>query len=386
MEDKKLLIVGIDPGTTTGYAVLDIEGSLVHLDSSKQLDLKLLISETVKLGKVVLVGTDKEKIPHLVEAFAAKFGARIESPKEDLKVDEKRKVVSDFNFDDDHQADALASALFAHRAEKALLDKIEFFVEENKKHHIKNKIKELVITKRISIKNAVGIIEKKDEESQIIEKVIAEKRLNESDFLRLYDKLKKYKTDIGLIRKYNNNLRKRIRNLEKQTKTEEPKNKKTVDFKENRIRFLDNLVKSKEKDAEHLRLLIGRYNRIISHINDFYILKNLETLGINEFNFKNKMLNIQRNDIILVNNPSIVSDRVVALLKNNVFVIVHRKPISKEIENRLPFIFIDAAKLKIDEYGYFGFVEKRHFDIEKSKVNWVNKIIEDYKKEKAQLA
>lgn len=386
MEDKKLLIVGIDPGTTTGYAVLDIEGSLVHLDSSKQLDLKLLISETVKLGKVVLVGTDKEKIPHLVEAFAAKFGARIESPKEDLKVDEKRKVVSDFNFDDDHQADALASALFAHRAEKALLDKIEFFVEENKKHHIKNKIKELVITKQISIKNAVSIIEKKDEESKIIEKVMAEKRLNESDFLRLYDKLKKYKTDIGLIRKYNNNLRKRIRNLEKQTKTEEPKNKKTVDFKENRIRFLDNLVKSKEKDAEHLRLLIGRYNRIISHINDFYILKKLETFGINEFNFKNKMLNIQRNDIILVNNPSIVSDRVVALLKNNVFVIVHRKPISKEIENMLPFIFIDAAKLKIDEYGYFGFVEKRHFEIEKGKVDWVNKIVEDYKREKEQLA
>jgi|SRR3989338_2132426 len=386
MEDKKLLIVGIDPGTTTGYAVLDIEGRLVHLDSSKQLDLKLLISETVKLGKVVLVGTDKEKIPHLVEAFAAKFGARIESPKEDLKVDEKRKAASDFNFDDDHQADALASALFAHRAEKALLDKIEFFVEENKKHHIKNKIKELVITKRISIKNAVSIIEKKDEESQIIEKVMAEKKLNESDFLRLYDKLKKYKTDIGLIRKYNDNLRKRIRNLEKQTKTEEPKNKKTVDFKENRIRFLDNLVKSKEKDAEHLRLSIGRYNLVISHINDFYILKKLETLGINEFNFKNKMLNIQRNDIILVNNPSIVSDRVVALLKNNVFVIVHRKPISKEIENRLPFIFIDAAKLKIDENYYFGFVEKRHFEIEKGKVDWFNKIVEDYKREKEQLA
>ena len=70
MDDKKLLIVGIDPGTTIGYAVLDIEGNLIHLNSSKQLDLSLLISETINFGKAVLVGTDKAKVPGLVEAFA----------------------------------------------------------------------------------------------------------------------------------------------------------------------------------------------------------------------------------------------------------------------------------------------------------------------------
>ena len=48
MDDKRLLIVGIDPGITTAYAVLDIEGSLIHLKSSKQLDLNHLISEIIK--------------------------------------------------------------------------------------------------------------------------------------------------------------------------------------------------------------------------------------------------------------------------------------------------------------------------------------------------
>ena len=50
---QDLIIVGIDPGATTGYAVLGIEGNLIHLYSSKQLDLNLLISETISHGKVI---------------------------------------------------------------------------------------------------------------------------------------------------------------------------------------------------------------------------------------------------------------------------------------------------------------------------------------------
>ena len=40
MEDRKLLIAGIDPGMTTGFAILDIDGNILHLESSKNMDLK----------------------------------------------------------------------------------------------------------------------------------------------------------------------------------------------------------------------------------------------------------------------------------------------------------------------------------------------------------
>lgn len=39
---SELLIVGIDPGTTVGYAILDIEGNLLILNSSKHLNLIIL--------------------------------------------------------------------------------------------------------------------------------------------------------------------------------------------------------------------------------------------------------------------------------------------------------------------------------------------------------
>ena len=388
MEDKKLLIVGIDPGITTAYAVIDIEGNLLHLNSSKQLDLNQLISGTINLGKAVLVGTDKAKVPGLVQAFATKLGARIINPEEDLKVDEKRKMAANFNFNDEHQSDALASALFAYKSARALLDKIDFFVKANKKQGIKNRIKELVITKRISIKSAVSLIEKKDGEDRIIEKIIVKKELNEADFLKLYEKLKRYEEEIRLIKKYNGSLKNRINNLEKEVKKEAPNNKKVriEDFRENRIRFLENMLKIKERERERFTSLIKKFNGIFSDIYNFYILKKLDTLGINEFNFKNKILNIQRNDILLVDNPNIISNEAIDLLKNKVFVIVHKKPVSKKVENMLPFVFINAKNLKIEEDRYFGFVERKNFEMEKGKVDWVRKIVEDYRKEKEQLA
>ena len=388
MENKKLLIVGIDPGITTAYAVLGIEGHLIHLNSSKQLDLKQIISETINLGKIVLVGTDKTKVPSLVEAFATKIGANVVSPDEDLKVEEKRKMTSNFDFNDEHQGDALASALFAYKETKQLLDKIDFFAEENKKHSIKDRIKELVITKHISIKSAVGIIEKKDEETKIIEKVIVEKKVSENDFLKLYNKLKKYESEIKLMRMHNNNLKNRIANLDKnriKKENSENHNKNITNFRESRIQFLETTLKSREKHEEELKSAIKKYNSVIANINNHIILKKFDTLGANEFNFRNKILNVQKNDILLVDNPNIASNQIIDSIRDIVFVIVHKKPISKKNESTMPFLFVSAKNLKIEEDRYFGFAEKKQFEIEKNKLNWAKKIIDDYRKEKGQL-
>lgn len=386
MESKKLLIVGIDPGITKGFAALDIEGKLIHMASSKQLDLNSLISKTIELGKAVLVGTDKVKVPGLVEAYAAKLGARIVSPEEDLKIDEKRSMVNNFNVSNEHQGDALASALLAFKESKALLDKIDVFVKENKKQGIRDRIKEIVIMKRISIKNAVNLIEKK-EEGRIIEKVVVEKRLAEKDFLFLYNKIKRYEKEIRLVKNYNNKLKKAMEMLEKNHARGEVKaeNKKSDDFRAGRIRFLEQALKIKETGIEQLKFLIRKYNKVMSDINNFHILKKLDTLGINEFNFKNKVLNIQKNDILLVDEPNIASNDVIGLLKDKVFVIICKRPISGKNESRMPFIFINAKNLKIEEDKYFGFIEKSQFEAERKKIDWIKKMVESYKKEKEQL-
>lgn len=388
MENRKLLIAGIDPGITTGLAVLDIDGKLIHMNSSKHLDLNSLISDTIDYGKVILVGTDKSKVPGLVKAFATKLGARIISPNEDLKVSEKKQMTADFKINDDHQGDALASALFAYKTAKPLLEKIDSFAEESKKNNIKALIKELVILNKISIKSAASMIENKDEDSKIIEKAVSEKKFGENDFLRLYNKLKALEAEIKIIKSYNNNLKNKIAEIEHKKDPKEMHvhdSKKLFDFREKRIKFLENNIKSKARDAEHLKLLIRKMNGIFSDINSFFILKKIDNFGINELNFKNKILNIKKNDILLVDDPNIISSEAIELLKNTVFVIVHKKPVSKKIGDSLPFVFMHAKSLSIEEDRYFGFVKKTQFEAEKGRINWASKIIEDYKKEKQHL-
>ncbi len=387
MEDKKPLIVGLDPGITIGYAVLGIDGNLIHIDSSKQLGLNRLISKSMELGKPILVGTDKYKVPRLVGEFATKLGAKVISPEEDLRVDEKRRMISGFIFEDEHQSDALACALFAYKSARPLLEKIDFFAKENKKQGIKDKIKEIVITKQISIKSAVDLIERKEEPDRIISRVLVEKRLEEKDFLKLYNKLKDSERQIKHLRDYANSLRKRSNEFERMLNKENvaKTGNKTSDFRENRIKSLENALKAKERNLEQMRGLLRKFNNILSNINGYYILKKLDNFGAKEFDFKNRLLDIKKNDIIYVDDPNIISEEVIEFLNDNVFIVVNKKQVSKKIEKDLPFVFINSKSLSIDEDRYFGFVDKKQFEAEKSKIDWIKKIVEDYKNEKLAL-
>ena len=93
--------------------------------------------------------------------------------------------------------------------------------------------------------------------------------------------MKAYESEVTLLKNYNYNLNNRISNLEKNKSRKEeqnPKDNNTLDFREKRIKFLENLVKSKENDLEYLRSLIKKLNSVMSNISDFYILKKLDTL------------------------------------------------------------------------------------------------------------
>ena len=89
-----------------------MEGNLIKLYSSKNLGINYLISNITQYGKVLFVGTDKAKIPHLVSNFATKVGAKLIHPKEDLKVSEKKILFSDYKTKNGHQSDAIAASVF----------------------------------------------------------------------------------------------------------------------------------------------------------------------------------------------------------------------------------------------------------------------------------
>jgi hypothetical protein len=105
------LIVGVDPGTTTGVAALDFRGRVIDLFSSKDMSMDKVIERLVSVGRVSVIASDVSPVPSAVSKLAAQLGAVVESPGESLRVDEKIELVRPYKIENSHQRDSLAAAL-----------------------------------------------------------------------------------------------------------------------------------------------------------------------------------------------------------------------------------------------------------------------------------
>jgi len=157
--ERMPIIAGIDPGSTVGYAVLDIGGKLILVGSERHLTLNNLISRIIEFGDVIIVGTDKKSLPYFVSQFATKLGARIICPKKDMFVSEKRIATSPFVTRNYHEMDALAAALYAYKDLSPLISRICEFIRIYGKEHIKYQLIKKVVLERRCIKGAAEIIE-----------------------------------------------------------------------------------------------------------------------------------------------------------------------------------------------------------------------------------
>lgn len=154
------LIIGLDPGTTTAYAILDMQGKVISLKSSKQLKLDRVIRETAEKGMPLIVGTDRSKCPGMVSRFAAKTGATKAVPEHDISGTEKKALTKGREAQNSHQKDALAAAIVAYKQYESLLKRVDKTLAKEGKPELSEEVKSIVITRKISIKKAVALIEK----------------------------------------------------------------------------------------------------------------------------------------------------------------------------------------------------------------------------------
>jgi len=111
----RYLIVGIDPGTTTAVAALDLDGNLLHLASSRQMNMSDVIESLYKVGKPLIIASDVEEMPFTVEKIRRAFSAIAFTPKQDTSVETKMELAAPFAYANDHERDALSAALDAYR-------------------------------------------------------------------------------------------------------------------------------------------------------------------------------------------------------------------------------------------------------------------------------
>ncbi len=158
-----MLIAGIDPGTVSAYAVLDLKGNIIDIGSERGIGPDKITSEITRHGKVFLIGSDVKNSPSKVEKIARKIGARAVSPDHNLGYLEKVKIVDDFlktkkefvKIRNKHEKDAVVAAVFCLKSIKPLIKKIEDHLIQHRKIHLIDEVKKKVLLENMPITDAV---------------------------------------------------------------------------------------------------------------------------------------------------------------------------------------------------------------------------------------
>ncbi|MEM5793399.1 MAG: DUF460 domain-containing protein [Candidatus Aenigmatarchaeota archaeon] len=253
------IIVGYDPGTTAALAILDTGGNILYLKSKKEFKKKEILQTIVGLGKPIIVAGDRTPLPDNVEKLASSLGCRTFEPAEDISNLEKYNLIKE-HLDivkNDHQRDALASALKAYKYYFKLFRKTDKIVSYLGLSEYYDKIlKSLVDEESENINEAVNKVleEIRGQKEKIVEKKkteIVAPDINEIKKLR--EIIKRQENDIKILQKYNETLKKRLENVDEK-------------FREQKIRSENFDVKSDyskrlmelEKQIDELKLSIDK--------------------------------------------------------------------------------------------------------------------------------
>ncbi len=376
-------IAGVDPGTTVGWAVLNLYGELVAVGSQKEFDLDSLVAQLAKFGKAIVIGSDKSKIPSFVQETASKFGAKLAGPAQDVRVDEKREMTAQFSFNNSHEMDALASALIAFRKVQPLLNKIRSFLEREKRLSLYEDVAELVLKEEISIRAAVLLL---TPEKEVVEEKSEEQKRDE-DIVRLYGALSRIRKDNVILLRKNKELENKLRVVEQQMDNLRERSsglvrpKTPVEIarqKDGLIMSLTQRLKNSLHTQGELTRLAERMEKILLQQDKVPLLR-LARLGWDEV-LKNKEL-IAEGGIVFVDDANEMSDKAVQLLhQEGVQILICGRLPGIRARAGLPFACIPAEECEL--LNRVALVKRGWLDKVRAERGVFSKIVEEYKKER----
>ena len=363
------MIVGIDPGTTVGWAAIDWDGKLIAKGSQREFDRDALVKRLVDLGSVILVGTDKAKIPSFVQEVATSVGALVLNPKEDLKVDEKREATKQFK-GNAHELDALAAAIFAFKRKEVLIRKIRSTLERVKKPELFEDVVDLVLRERVSIKTALDAFEKGEDD--VIFDARDEKPI---DLVRMIEALAKARGEARTLAKRNRESEQSIELMQKEITALRQRMIGLVKPKtsEQIAKLSHAQVTSLEHRFAHAQSqtkLLEERKRVFEQAmlsEKFTAVPRLKSLGKQSVGFN--------ASVIFVDDAAKASDRTLGHLKERGVELVICKKLP---ERRLPFAVVQLNE--VIEGDSLVLIKKSWLEEKRTAKEVLNKVVEEYQK------
>lgn len=371
---REILIVGVDPGTTAGWAALNKRGELVSIGSRKGIAPNELTETLRDIGKIVIIGTDKAKTPALIKSISARFKAKTVYPKKDLKRFEKKELANGEVFLNDHEQDALAAAKFAFKKYHTLFRKAKSYVDKYSKHELEDKIIEKVLKGKCSITAAVLELEKKEPVKKIEEKK-TEAKIKIETVLR--------KENLAL-RKMINKLQKRVKELDiriRKNKKKTPVPKEQLLMQKGQI--ITNLRKELEQEKINLQKAKEKQEKLLEHMINSegkIIIKCLPNLGMQAL----EKIKLKKNEVLYVEDPNCFSENAVERLKKlEIDRIIHSKALTRKVKKILPFVFISVNQAKLERFEDVIFLEKKI--LKQNKPDVLKKVLHEYQTSRRKL-
>ncbi|MBU5688664.1 MAG: DUF460 domain-containing protein [Candidatus Aenigmarchaeota archaeon] len=211
----RLLIVGFDPGTKAGLALIDTFGRIVFLTSKTNTSISSFSQMILKHGKAIIVASDRKPLPKSVEKLAKSLGAKLFYPPESLSVHEKIELVKryDIRTKNDHERDAVAAALKAYKHYVGLFKKINTSLNSLGLTNIYNTVVESMI---------FGYADNLDEaiNKALSGKIVTLEEKKPITIIKTERKVdvKRLEKDIEILKKYNEKLLEENRKLKEMIK------------------------------------------------------------------------------------------------------------------------------------------------------------------------
>lgn len=322
---QRYLIVGVDPGISTGLAILDIDGVPLEVISGRGLDRVDMVNHILSHGIPVVIATDVNPAPDTVKKLASMFNAILYTPPQSLSSEEKRQLVEEYiskynwlKIEDSHQRDALAAAIRAYHNVESKLRQVGSYLSKIGLEVSIDNIKAAVI-KGKSIAEAVEeeIAKLYEEEAEEVEE--KPKALEKQEKLeqrvveeRLREELRDLKQEREHLRERIRQLERRIRELEfelkyvKATRNPEEEVARTIEMLRNEVRRLSEYAKSLEEELMKLRNNMSEYKKYFTLMlrGEALPARRLHMLTLDALAKSEKILGkLRAGEIIYVENP-----------------------------------------------------------------------------------
>ncbi|MFH2021625.1 MAG: DUF460 domain-containing protein [archaeon] len=380
------VIVGIDPGTTSAYAILDMNFHILSIKSKKNYGLPDLIADIYKFGKPIIVGTDKKDMPSFIKEFSQKTGAKVHLTSYDTKKPEKKSVVEGKGLlsyvHNVHETDALASAIYAYNFYEPVIRKVRLFAEKTGRDGMFSELLVKVIVEGKNLHSAAEELEKKPTEALqkriSLPQLTKEMTKEEREIVLLKNKIELLEYELKILKQENSHLKNKRIDIGKETK-------KIISFKEKRAIALEEKSDISRRELAKKDKIISKLNEFIVNSQNMMLIKKVKNLG-EDFQHRQKLLAIYKGDLLCVEDLSINSASVIEELREKIKIIFFEKAGRIDLSD---FILIKKPDGLI-ENKYFALIGKNELDAEifkaisqrKKDKKFLQDILEDYKKDR----